>query len=68
MAVMNTTTAANQICKYAKIIGISRGGAPIARNSGPARSLDDEFADLQQDHGIANELAAMKARLATKEG
>ncbi|MBV8972121.1 MAG: phage shock protein PspA [Sphingomonadaceae bacterium] len=32
------------------------------------RTLDDEFADLKQDTGIQNELAAMKARLAKKEG
>jgi len=47
---------------------LAEGHADSYSLGGPARSLDDEFADLKQDSGIASELAAMKARLAGKEG
>lgn len=47
---------------------LAEGHADAYGLGGPGRTLDDEFADLRQDHGIQSELAAMKARLATKEG
>ncbi len=47
---------------------LAEGHADSFSLGGPARTLDDEFADLKQDHGIQSELAAMKARLQTKEG
>jgi len=47
---------------------LAEGHADSYSLGGPARSLDDEFADLKQDSGIQSELAAMKARLAGKEG
>ena len=47
---------------------LAEGHADAYSLGGPGRTLDDEFADLKEDHGIQSELAAMKARLATKEG
>ena len=47
---------------------LAEGHADAYELGGPGRTLDDEFADLKQDHGIQSELAAMKARLASKEG
>lgn len=47
---------------------LAEGHADSYDLGGPGRSLDDEFADLRQDDGIQNELAAMKARLQAKEG
>jgi len=47
---------------------LAEGHADAYSLGGPGRTLDDEFADLKQDSGIQNELAAMKARLQAKEG
>ncbi len=47
---------------------LAEGHADAYELGGPGRTLDDEFADLKQDSGIASELAAMKARLQAKEG
>ena len=47
---------------------MAEGHADAMSLGGPGRTLDDEFADLRQNSGIADELAAMKARLNKSEG
>ena len=47
---------------------MAEGHADAMSLGGPGRTLDDEFADLRQNSSIADELAAMKARLNKSEG
>ena len=45
---------------------IAEGHADALSLGGPGRTLDDEFNDLRSNNSVADELAAMKARLASK--
>ena len=45
---------------------MAEGHADALSLGGPGRTLDDEFIDLRSNNSVADELAAMKARLASK--
>ena len=45
---------------------MAEGHADALSLGGPGRTLDDEFNDLRSNNSVADELAAMKARLASK--